>query len=325
MLLSIILPVYNVEMYLSACLDSCLSQNLNSLEYEIIAVNDGSTDNSLNILNKYVTEFSNIKILNQNNQGLSMARNNGLSMAKGDYIWFVDSDDFIKPNCLLDIFNVISDSDVDVLAIDWIEYNNQTLAEKKKIREKCNTSKSYIGGDFLEIFDNEVSAWAYLWNRIYLVKNKLMFSPNLLHEDLLFTPIALYFAKQVKYFNICAYYYRVFRQNSITNVSKPKRSSDLLKIAICFDKFINSESMNKHMILIFSKLIGTCIVSSVRHAFTIANVEERKMLLDLYVLNRHLYKRLIRRSNFLFFIEGLLWGINPKLYCYIDYFIHRKF
>ncbi|WP_301706362.1 hypothetical protein, partial [uncultured Parabacteroides sp.] len=92
-----------------------------------------------------------------------------------------------------------------------------------------------------------------------------------------------------------------------------------------FDKFINSESMNKHMILIFNKLIGTCIVSSVRHAFTIANVEERKMLLDLYVLNRHLYKRLIRRSNFLFFIEGLLWGINPKLYCYIDYFIHRKF
>lgn len=325
MLLSIILPVYNVGMYLSMCLDSLLNRNLNVLDYEIVAINDGSTDNSLDILNEYASKYPNIKIFSQENKGLSVARNEGLKYAKGEYVWFVDSDDFVKSNCLLELFGILLDLDVDVLAIDRIEYNNQTFIEKKYAREKCDSSKLYVGSDFLGIFNNEVSVWMYLWNRTFLVKNKLLFAPGLLHEDLLFTPVALYFAKKVKYVNICAYCYRIFRQNSITNLPNPKRSYDLLKIAIFFDKFIDLENMNKQMICIFDKLIGTCIISSVRYAFTVVDIKERKKLFDLYDLNRYLYRRLIRRSGFLSCIEGILWGINPKLYCYIDCFIHRGF
>ena len=239
MLLSIILPVYNVGMYLSMCLDSLLNRNLNVLDYEIVAINDGSTDNSLDILNEYASKYPNIKIFSQENKGLSVARNEGLKYAKGEYVWFVDSDDFVKSNCLLELFGILLDLDVDVLAIDRIEYNNQTFIEKKYAREKCDSSKLYVGSDFLGIFNNEVSVWMYLWNRTFLVKNKLLFAPGLLHEDLLFTPVALYFAKKVKYVNICAYCYRIFRQNSITNLPNPKRSYDLLKIAIFFDKFID--------------------------------------------------------------------------------------
>ena len=91
--ISVIIPVYNVEKYLRECLDSLLNQTFKDIE--IICVNDGSTDGSLNILNEYASKDSRFIIINQNNQGLSAARNNGLNVAKGDYVAFLDSDDYI--------------------------------------------------------------------------------------------------------------------------------------------------------------------------------------------------------------------------------------
>lgn len=96
--ITIIVPVYNTENYIETCLKSLISQNLDN--FEIICINDGSTDNSFDILNKYAKHYGNIKILSQQNQGVSIARNNGLKIAKGDYVMFVDSDDWIEKNSL---------------------------------------------------------------------------------------------------------------------------------------------------------------------------------------------------------------------------------
>lgn len=100
MFVSIIIPVYNCEKYLSDCLDSCINQDLSADDYEILCVNDGSTDASLEILNRYADKYSQIKVFSQQNKGVSAARNVGLDNAKGDYIMFVDGDDLIRANCL---------------------------------------------------------------------------------------------------------------------------------------------------------------------------------------------------------------------------------
>lgn len=95
--LSIIVPIYNAEKYIEECLNSCLAQDIDSSDYEIVCVNDGSEDNSLDILKKY-EKSHNIVVVDQKNAGVSSARNKGLLSAKGDFVWFVDSDDFIRQN-----------------------------------------------------------------------------------------------------------------------------------------------------------------------------------------------------------------------------------
>ena len=110
MLLSIIIPVYNIEDYIQRCLDSCLAQNANS-EYEIICVNDGSTDSSLKILREYENKYPNIIVIDKPNGGVSSARNMGINVARGEYIWFVDGDDWIAENSIDEIEKVLNNSD----------------------------------------------------------------------------------------------------------------------------------------------------------------------------------------------------------------------
>ena len=98
--LSIIIPVYNVEKYIEVCIESLYKQNISEDEFEVILINDGSTDNSLSILQRFEIQHTNITVISQRNQGLSVTRNNGIKAAKGEYILFVDSDDLIIKNSL---------------------------------------------------------------------------------------------------------------------------------------------------------------------------------------------------------------------------------
>ena len=128
MTLSIIIPVYKVEKYLRKCLDSCLHQNISKEDYEIICVNDGSPDNSAQILDEYAAKHPNIRVVTQTNQGLSMARNNGLAVAQGDYVWFIDSDDWIEENCLAGICSALKSNP------DLLQLNHQlTFEDNQKL------------------------------------------------------------------------------------------------------------------------------------------------------------------------------------------------
>ena len=112
--LSIIIPVYNLEMYIERTLESCLSQDIDFSEYEIICVNDGSQDQSEWIIKKYQQRHSNIILYTQENLGVSVARNRGIKLASGRYIWFVDGDDLIASNCLSSLLSVLEENDIDV-------------------------------------------------------------------------------------------------------------------------------------------------------------------------------------------------------------------
>lgn len=135
---SIIIPVYNVEIYLTRCLDSCLQQDLSYDEYEIIAINDGSTDNSLSILQDYADRYPNLKIVNQDNRKQGAARNRGIEIATGDYIWFVDSDDWLEPNVLNYLYQSAWGADISIIDSSFVVQNNKKNIEKRAWTEKIN-------------------------------------------------------------------------------------------------------------------------------------------------------------------------------------------
>ena len=115
--LSFIVPVYNMEEYVGRCLNSLLNQDIPFTEYEIIVVNDGSTDSSLKILHEYAEKHANIRIVTQENKGLSAARNIGLREATGEYIWHIDSDDWIVENCASRLLELCKRDDLDMLEV----------------------------------------------------------------------------------------------------------------------------------------------------------------------------------------------------------------
>lgn len=136
MFLSFIVPVYNSERYLSECLDSLLCQDIPETDYQIVVVNDGSTDHSEDIICRYEATFSNVVHVNQNNSGVSVARNTGMESATGDYIWFVDSDDFIQENCLNKLKEICARTACDCLSFRLFYFNDKdALSIKEQMRE----------------------------------------------------------------------------------------------------------------------------------------------------------------------------------------------
>lgn len=122
MFLSIVIPVYNAERYLADCLNSCLDQEPEADAYEIVCVNDGSTDGSLALLRQYQQTHANLVVLDDSNHGVAVARNHGLDAAKGDYIWFVDADDAIAPGSLLRLRQTVDAQNPDRIAFCFTEF-----------------------------------------------------------------------------------------------------------------------------------------------------------------------------------------------------------
>lgn len=227
---SIIIPVYNVEAYLHQCLDSVLCQDFS--DWEVVCVNDGSTDGSAAILEDYVAKDARFRLVTQPNGGLSAARNAGLDAAQGEYILFLDSDDWLVENALMVLSTNLSGEDM-------LCFSGRRFFEKT---HGFNPSDLLKNGDYQSGMDyyNEnallprdfafVCVVLRAYRRTFLMDNGLRFKEGILHEDNLFTPLACYYAKEVRVLNVCLYNYRV-RANSITNTVDMKRLTDLMETA----------------------------------------------------------------------------------------------
>lgn len=231
MLFSVIIPMYNVEDYLGKCIDSILDQSMD--DFEIILINDCSTDNTYTIAKEYASCFHNIILLeNKVNLGLSMTRNNGLKVSKGDYIVFVDSDDYVEPN-FLDVMSevIYKNNRPDIIYTGFIEERG----DRKNIKYGYASSKDclYLGNSFLisELEKRTLYAAACfgIYRRIFLIDNSLYFKPRIFHEDELWTPQVIMLAETV-YTSSYYYYHYVRRKNSITKVSdKTQNGIDLIE------------------------------------------------------------------------------------------------
>ncbi len=209
---SIIIPVYNVENYIKKCLDSVFNQTYK--DYEVIVVNDGTKDNSMDIVKNY-----DVKIINQKNGGLSSARNKGVEKANGEYIIFLDSDDYWEDK-LLENINSSLDNNPDVVRFQIQDVVNDDVTKYPE-EEFYNLS----GKDaFIKIvkFHHVENAWCYAIKRKYYIDNKFKFSLGKTHEDFGLMPLVIFKAKKVNSITYIGYNY-IKRENSIIN------SNDYLK------------------------------------------------------------------------------------------------
>lgn len=239
MTVSIVIPVYNVEKYLPKCLDSILIEN--NFDGEVICVNDGSTDNSVSVLGEYAHKFGNLKIINQANKGLSEARNSGLRVASGEYILFVDSDDWLFPDSLQQLIAKLDGEEI-------LYFNSKKVYEETgEIDGNIAIPKRrHISGQaYFAAIQNEPRnvpsgcVWSGIYRRSFLIDNNLWNEPGIYHEDSYFTPRALLKAQDVSCVNDYVYVYRIRIKGSITASTRPKHIKDSLFICRSLYRIIN--------------------------------------------------------------------------------------
>lgn len=219
---SVVVPVYNAAADLKNCLDTLLNQTLD--KFEIVCVNDGSTDESESILNEYAAKHSNIRIINQVNQGSAAARNTGIRNAEGDYISFVDSDDVISKNFLESLYNAAIEAHAEVAVTDQVIICHMDGARRKKDMGIPSDGKLITSiDDKGKIVIATGATWNKVYKRDYLYKYDICFPEvKCTGEDNYFTTFALLHAKRIAVTHDAVYEY-IMRSNSQTNVKKSRK------------------------------------------------------------------------------------------------------
>lgn len=216
---SFIVPVYNTEKYLKKCLDSLVNQTYK--DFEIIVVNDGSTDKSSSIISKYQKKYKNIIVIDKENEGLSMARNRGVQKSSGKYIIFVDSDDYVSNKLLEEVDKKIDDSDIlrFQIATEDEEYTKINEYHEESFESMCG----YDAFKYLSSYHFVEPAWCYVIRKNYYIENKFSFKKGVYHEDFGLIPYVIYKARKVKSIDFIGYYY-IQRNGSIMNNNDYKKT-----------------------------------------------------------------------------------------------------
>lgn len=221
--LSIIVPFYNVEPYIEQCIRSLYDQDIPQSEYEVICVDDCGPDGSRAIVERLQQEYPTLRlVVNEENRKLGGARNAGLDVACGEYVWFVDSDDYIAPNCLKRIITEMNDNNLEVLHFESCNFDAERIYEPQNI---YNDDTIYDGITFA--LDQSHGSWSsrcpVAWQRVqsrdFLLEHNLRFVEKMMYED---TDLSLYMftlIKRIKHIDLMAYYYRINPQ-SITHVNR---------------------------------------------------------------------------------------------------------
>ena len=248
---SIILPVYNVDKYLSACIDSILSQTFS--DYEIILVDDGSTDSCPQICDEYAEKNKCVKVIHKENGGLSDARNVGLKVAQGDYVFFIDSDDYLIDNTVLQLINEKLDNEPDIVcfgSIKWFESTGKlSVSNEIGIIDTNDRSSNEVLFDLIDKNRFATSAWSKVIKRSLLINNHIEFEKGLLGEDNDWYYKVVCHLTTIKIINKPLYVYRQ-RTGSITKTYTYKNLEHLLWIIEKWEKFVNDGLMtgNKQVI-----------------------------------------------------------------------------
>lgn len=209
--LSVIVPVYNAEKYLGQCLDSLLCQGLSGEAYEILCVDDGSTDGSSAILDGYAERFSHIRVIHKENGGVTTARNMGLREATGDYIWFVDADDLVREKVLEAILPVLSRSGCDRLVVDAYTFTDELTQGEQAKADTLPRNTPW----------QDAVVWRNVLSRRFLLEKNLSFAyPELTHgEDGLFMYEVSAGSPKTVETGLMAYFYRIHSDSAETTVT----------------------------------------------------------------------------------------------------------
>ncbi len=306
MKLSIVIPVYNVEPYIEKCIKSVLTQNIGANDYEIIIVNDGTPDRSMSIIDAIVKDAPNVHIISQQNQGLSVARNNGLVKARGEYVWFVDSDDWIEPNCLLGICSLL-DGKLDLLQIQY-RYTFDD-PEKKIDAQICSIKESISGKEQLRRGGVDVPVPFSIYRRKFLEENNLKCYPGMLHEDGEFKPRALYLAKTCRSYDKIVYNYYQRSSGSITVDFKLKNALDLFIQIGNLLQFTETQKMPYKYRICFYRSVGVAM-NYLLARFNKLSPENQLIVHRKLEVNKRIFKYIFQSYELKYMFESILFGIN---------------
>lgn len=316
MLLSIIIPVYNVEKYIRKTLDSIFGQSFSQDEVEVIVVNDGTPDNSMDIVAEFAENHSNLKVINQSNKGLSGARNTGLHSATGQYIWFVDSDDWVEHDCIPQILERLQKATEDVFVFRIKEYDEDgRLLHVRKFRK----DEEYVLSGIDSLLDNRfdhVPMQIFITNRSFYDNNNLRFVEGLQHEDVEFSARMLMKAASVVFTSITSYCYLRRTSGNITagKYMSKKRISSYFYIIKEFSS-IEKNSDNIKIKKAFSQLQRDYILQLY---YLVSPEDMNNMgLMDKSFLgeSKSLVKRCMKyRTNIKHIAKDFLFLLSVKLY-----------
>ena len=306
MILSIIVTVYNKEPYIIRCLSSCINQvSVSSDSYEILIINDGSTDNSKTLIENYLVGKKNIRLISQENLGLSIARNNGIKEAKGKYVWFVDADDIVSENAVSLILNAALNSS-DVIPIQSITEGLPGIRNRIPVSVKDGKEVLLSGKwSFCSPF--------YIFRKAFLDENDLRFYPGIYHEDSELTPRLLFYAQTVSVLpNVL---YTVTRDpNSITQVPRIQRAFDYIFIADRLDEFKKKVVGGEcKLVRIYDHIISV-IINNALHIVCGFDSNQRKEFDEKLYQKRNVLRSLKRGGHVKYTLEYCLFRIFPKCY-----------
>lgn len=294
---SIIIPVYNVERYLKECLDSIVNQTLTDIE--IICVNDGSTDGSLGILEKYASEDDRIKIINQENQGQGVARNNGLNLATGEFIGFVDPDDWIDESMYEKMYNSAIENDCDLVECLYNKHYDTTNVTKKVVLKNI---KKYYNKAFSLKSDKEylfMGHCAIVWNKLFkrelILKHNIAFENSKINEDGIVSFSGRMYANKLFLLPLHLYFYRQ-RECS----ARYKKSDEYFSLIGVINNFVSAVKVagfyNEYKIELSNYIVRSLVenYSRIKDSSLLKYDEEVSKLLDKKEFEY--YKRL-KRDN----------------------------
>ena len=263
-ILSVILPTYNVERFVEDCIRSVEEQDIDRRHYEIVVVDDGATDGSVDRVLELQQEYENIILLRQMNAGLSAARNRGIRAAKGKYLLLIDPDDCVEKNCFAAMLAVAeSHEDIDFVGFSYnIHYNSGLVAA-----QRIGTSgPAVIGG--VEYYQKFVAGdhhiWRYLFSREFLIRNSLFFLDGISFEDVEFIPRLMYTARRAACHDLAFYHYYL-RPGSISTVKSAKHITSRLVAAENLHRFRleNAVGSSSEARIMFDEVVAECLLSAV--------------------------------------------------------------
>ena len=300
--LSILVPAYNVENYIEECIDSLLDLDTN---YEIIIINDGSTDNTKQILQKY-KKIKYIKIINQENMGIAHTRNNLLKNATGKYIFFIDSDDYINKEKFNELLKKVNNQDL--ILFNYNIFNNNNKKVKKNIFNENFINIKKNKDFFFKLISkrNDLYLWTFLIKRELITKSNINFLPYLF-EDLQFLINVIYYSKTIEFINLDIVNYRINRENQVTKVHSYENISHRIIMSDLTIKQVKKYNLsNKLKILLFKRIAN--IYYSAIPLINDKTKEEQELLKNL-IDN---YNYILKYSSKKTLILKILMKINKK-------------
>lgn len=315
--LSIIVPVYNVEHYVDKCLQSIIKQYNDNLE--IILINDGSTDDSVRKCEKYCEQYEYIHLFNQKNGGLSSARNQGIRQSRGEYLFFLDSDDYMKENVIAELLHIISKTNKDIILGKKDLYIEKTgehivsVVDYAKYEKEEESFKIYEDLIINEPFYFTASMLAV--KRDFLHENKLYFKEGIYHEDELWIMHIFLCARSVEFFDKSIYCYRVGREGSIIQTRNIKREFDKLRIIDEYEKIEKevSDKRKKNILKERKAFLEWIVIQEINYYKADPQINELKDWLSKRIYHLAYGKYILRFLGCKLFGVQLMCDVNLKL------------